>query len=142
MVRAHADSTRFRRSRCGHGVSFATSNGEKNENCLGQQKHFAGSRGQAYHLKYFDACVSSVACFASGHRTIHKAVANFGRCVQKILPKYRVTYHLRVRTGRWSGTRFLTLGTRGCVCSSHSHKPKLGPPGGATNTEPLHGIPP
>ena len=23
-------------------------------------------------LKYFDACVSSVACFASGHRTIHK----------------------------------------------------------------------
>ena len=51
-------------------------------------------------------------------------------------------YHLRVRTGRWSGTRFFTLGTRGCVCSSHSHKSKLGPPGGATNTEPLHGISP
>ena len=34
------------------------------------------------------------------------------------------------------------LGTRGCVCSSHSHKSKLGPPGGATNTGPLHGIPP
>ena len=34
------------------------------------------------------------------------------------------------------------LGTRGCVCSSHSHKSKLGPPGGATNTGPLHGISP
>ena len=28
--------------------------------------------GLGDRLKYFDACVSSVACFASGHRTIHK----------------------------------------------------------------------
>ena len=28
--------------------------------------------GVRSRLKYFDACVSSVACFAAGHRTIHK----------------------------------------------------------------------
>ena len=51
-------------------------------------------------------------------------------------------YPLRVPTGCWSGTRLFMLGTRGCICSSHSHKSKLGPPRGATNTGPLHGISP
>ena len=43
-------------------------------------------------LKYFDACVSSVACFASRHRTIHKKqLQTLDALFGKTLPKHGVT---------------------------------------------------